>query len=105
MKIHSVGAELLNADWQTDRRKDMTKLIAAIRNFANASFTQQDTVHGCIIAAKSHLGSKGQIIPVEPSKTFLYCSIQFWNWMYAYFNDKVGDGDDGEDGEIGKIWT
>jgi hypothetical protein len=32
MKICPVGAELLRAD----RRTDMTKLIVAIRNFANA---------------------------------------------------------------------
>jgi hypothetical protein len=32
MKIRPVGAELLHADGQTD----MTKLIVAFRNFANA---------------------------------------------------------------------
>jgi hypothetical protein len=32
MTIHPVGAELFHADGQTD----MTKLIAAFRNFANA---------------------------------------------------------------------
>ena len=32
MKIRPVGAELFHAD----RRTDMTKLIVAIRNFANA---------------------------------------------------------------------
>jgi hypothetical protein len=32
MKIRPVGAELFNAD----RRTDMTKLIVAFRNFANA---------------------------------------------------------------------
>ena len=32
MKIHPVGAELFDADGQTD----MTKPIAAFRNFANA---------------------------------------------------------------------
>ena len=31
MKIHPVGAELFHVD----RRKDMTKLIVAFRNFAN----------------------------------------------------------------------
>jgi hypothetical protein len=34
MKIRLVGAELFHADRRTDR--DMTKLIAAFRNFANA---------------------------------------------------------------------
>jgi len=32
MKIHPVGAELFHADGQTD----MTKLMVAFRNFANA---------------------------------------------------------------------
>jgi hypothetical protein len=39
MKIFQVGAELFHADLrdsQTDGRTDMTKLIVAIRNFANA---------------------------------------------------------------------
>ena len=31
-----MGAELLNADRRTDGRIDMTKLIDAFRNFANA---------------------------------------------------------------------
>jgi hypothetical protein len=36
MKIRLVGAELLNADGRTDGWMDMTKLIAAFYNFANA---------------------------------------------------------------------
>jgi hypothetical protein len=36
MKIRSVGAKLFHADGQTDRQTDMTKLIVAFRNFANA---------------------------------------------------------------------
>jgi len=36
MKIRPVGAELFHADGRTDRRSDMTKLIVAFRNFANA---------------------------------------------------------------------
>ena len=40
MKIRPVGAELFHADRRTyrrgDRRKDMTKLIVAFRNFAKA---------------------------------------------------------------------
>ena len=39
IKIRSVGAELFNADGQTDRKKDgqmdMTKLRVAFRNFLN----------------------------------------------------------------------
>jgi hypothetical protein len=35
MKIRPVGAELFHADGQTDRQTDMTKLIAAFRNFAD----------------------------------------------------------------------
>ena len=39
IKFHEnppVGAELFHADWRTDRRTQMTKLIVAYRNFANA---------------------------------------------------------------------
>jgi len=36
MKIRSVGTELSHADGRTDGRTYMTKLIDAIRNFANA---------------------------------------------------------------------
>ena len=32
-----VGAELLHVDWRTDGKTDMTKLIVAFRNFANAT--------------------------------------------------------------------
>ena len=41
MKIHPVGAELFHADEQTDRRTDMTKLIAAFCNFANAPKSEE----------------------------------------------------------------
>jgi hypothetical protein len=36
MKILPVGAELFSADWWTDRRTHMTKLIVVFRYFANA---------------------------------------------------------------------
>jgi hypothetical protein len=36
VKLHLVGAQLFHADGKTDRRIDMTKLIVAFRNFANA---------------------------------------------------------------------
>ena len=36
MKIRPVGAELFRAERQIDRRTDITKLIVAFRNFANA---------------------------------------------------------------------
>jgi Fe-S-cluster formation regulator IscX/YfhJ len=36
MKIRPVGAELFHADGRTDRQTDMTKLIVAFSNFANA---------------------------------------------------------------------
>jgi hypothetical protein len=36
MKIPIVGAELMNADLRADGQTDMTKLIVAFRNFANA---------------------------------------------------------------------
>ena len=36
MKIHLVGAELMNADLWADGQTDVTKLTVAFRNFANA---------------------------------------------------------------------
>ena len=36
MKIRSLGAEIFHADRRTDKQTDMTKLIFAFRNFANA---------------------------------------------------------------------
>jgi len=36
MKICSVEAEWCHEDGRTDRQTDMTKLIVAFRNFANA---------------------------------------------------------------------
>ena len=36
MKVRPVGAELFHADRRTNGRTDMTKLIVAFRNFANA---------------------------------------------------------------------
>ena len=36
MKIPSVGANFFHADRRMDGRTDMTKLIVAFRNFANA---------------------------------------------------------------------
>ena len=36
MKIRPVGAELFHADRRTDGQTDMTKIIVAFRNFANA---------------------------------------------------------------------
>jgi hypothetical protein len=34
--MRTVETELFHTDWQTDRRTDMTELIAAFRNVANA---------------------------------------------------------------------
>jgi hypothetical protein len=46
VKIRPVGAKLFRADEQTDRRMDgqmdMTKLIVALRNFANAPKKQEN---------------------------------------------------------------
>jgi len=39
MKIRLAGAELFYADGQTEGRIDMTKLIVAFRNFADASIS------------------------------------------------------------------
>jgi hypothetical protein len=40
MKIRPVGAELFHADGRTDRQTDVTKLIAAFRNFVKAPTKQ-----------------------------------------------------------------
>ena len=42
MKIRLVGAELFHADVRADGRTDMTKLIVAFRNFANAPKTEEN---------------------------------------------------------------
>ena len=36
MKIRPVGAEFFQADGRTERQTDITKVIVAFRNFANA---------------------------------------------------------------------
>jgi len=42
MKIRPVGVELFHAGGRTDRRTDMTKLIVAFRNLANAPWIWRD---------------------------------------------------------------
>jgi hypothetical protein len=39
IKILPVGTELFHAEGRSDRQTDMTKLIVAFRNFANAPTT------------------------------------------------------------------
>jgi hypothetical protein len=47
MNIRQTGAELLHADRHTDRQTDMTKLIVALGNSANAPKSQSvNTVRG-----------------------------------------------------------
>jgi hypothetical protein len=56
MKIRPVGAELFEADRQTDGRTDGTKLLVAFRNFANAPKNEnnkQFVVHNRISVIKS----------------------------------------------------
>ena len=36
MKVRLLGTEVFHADREKDRRADMTQLIVAFRNFANA---------------------------------------------------------------------
>jgi hypothetical protein len=48
MKIHPVGAELFHADRRTDEQTNMTRLLVAFLNFANASQNSIDsklTIH------------------------------------------------------------
>ena len=42
MKIHPVGAELFHADGRTDRRRDMTTIIVAFRNFSNVTKNEEN---------------------------------------------------------------
>jgi hypothetical protein len=46
MKIRSVGTELFRAGRRTDRQTDMTKIIVAFRNFANAPKNAQKILVG-----------------------------------------------------------
>jgi len=64
MKIRLVGAEWFHADVWTDRRRiDMTKLIVAFRNFANAPENMQRTPYlSCTKCSKSML--TGEVVPV-----------------------------------------
>jgi hypothetical protein len=41
MKIRPMGAQVSNADGQTDGHTDMTKLIVAFRNSAKSDYKQQ----------------------------------------------------------------
>jgi len=41
MKIRPVGAKFFHADRQTDRHRDMTKLIVAFRNCVKAPKSEQ----------------------------------------------------------------
>jgi hypothetical protein len=45
MKIGTVGAELFRVDGHTVTQTDMTKLIVAFRNFANAPKTREVAMH------------------------------------------------------------
>jgi hypothetical protein len=45
MNILPVGAELFHADGQTDGRTDLTKLIVAFCNFANAPKNERALGH------------------------------------------------------------
>jgi len=60
MKIHPVGAELFRAigrsDGRTDRRENMTKLIVAFRNFANAPPQKNEAV-GFILVRREEVNS------------------------------------------------
>jgi hypothetical protein len=51
MKIRSVGAELFHAD----RRTDMTKLIVAFRNFANAPKTVRPTFYNIWLCVSANM--------------------------------------------------
>jgi hypothetical protein len=54
MKIRPVGAELCQADGQTDR---MTKLIVAFRNFANASKNELSYLTVQVLLKRERTGS------------------------------------------------
>jgi hypothetical protein len=47
MKTHPEGADLFHAD----RRTDMTKLVVAFRNFANAPKKMTDSYSGCSVGS------------------------------------------------------
>ena len=64
MKIRSVGAELFPAD----RRTDMTKVIVAFRNFANAPKNSTSTLTQLRSGRRTELGS----IPGRGKDTVLF---------------------------------
>jgi hypothetical protein len=54
MKIRQVGVELFHADGRTD----MTKLIVALLNFANAPKANKSTLYSEVIAVWSQIHTK-----------------------------------------------
>jgi Fe-S-cluster formation regulator IscX/YfhJ len=62
MKIRLAGAELFHTDVRTDRRTDMTKLIAHFRNFANAPKNVTESITTVLI-----IWTEYNFFQVEPS--------------------------------------
>jgi hypothetical protein len=73
MKIRPVEAELYHEDTQTDEQRDMTKLIIAFRNFANAPKSLTAEVCGTELITST---SKFQTYNFY---TFCICGNSQWN--------------------------
>ena len=56
MKIHPVGDDLLHADRGTVSQTNMTKLIVAFRNFANAHKNRPETIASQLLLLQFFLG-------------------------------------------------
>jgi hypothetical protein len=103
MKISSVGAELFHADWLTDGRTDgptdMTKLIVAFLNFANAPKS----------GAKSRWNGKEETVNVKKKGLAQLCEAlhykpegrgfdsRWGNWEFSFthfFRPHFGPGVD-----------
>jgi hypothetical protein len=80
MKIRPVGAELFHADGQTDRRTDMTKLMVAFRNFANAPTKKE---------VSNYLQARpfNDLMVIRLRATFLIHKRHLLLFVYFWFND------------------
>jgi len=70
MKIRSVRIELLHADGRTDRPADVTKLIVAFHNFANASISERNNEQGIHLLTPAFSGYESKLR--ETQQTRLY---------------------------------
>jgi hypothetical protein len=86
MKIRLVGVELFHTDGRTDGRTDMTKLIVAFRNFANAPKTelvQPFKVYTCQLFLLHVYHCKKDGVTLQNNSTCIYCTNEPTNHLHG----------------------